>query len=363
MNKDVKPIYESIPIGVCIVKRDTKSMNVLYANPALTHMMKRVDTARAVLPENIIGKALATAWPGDDVKNLCAALKSGTPPRDVTVPVYDDKSRDKRWAKLVIQEGTFEDQDVWFLWATDISTSKEAEERLQKEVKEADAAAEMKANFLATMSHEIRTPMQSIYGLLELIGEEKPDIKINSMVDIAKTSASGLLEILDDILDFAKIDANKMQLDTFEVPVRTLVRGINEAMAVRVHGKNVQILDDIANEVPFVVIGDPKRLRQILMNLIGNALKFTTQGTVTARVITVPPPENSTSKIILRFEVVDTGIGMDQKTCDMLFQPFTQADSSTSRKFGGTGLGLSISKKLVGLMRGQIGVNSVEGEG
>lgn len=237
-------------------------------------------------------------------------------------------------------------------------------EELQKKVREADEAAEMKANFLATMSHEIRTPMQSVYGLLELIAEEKPNEKIMAMVSTAKTSASGLLEILDDILDFAKMDADKMELDHFEVPVRTLVRGILEALSVKVHGNHVQLIDDITEDVPFVVLGDPKRLRQIIMNLAGNALKFTKEGSVTLRVTTktehIEKPENG---VTLRFEIIDTGIGMPQNVADRLFQPFTQADNSTSRKFSGTGLGLSICKKLTELMGGQIGAESKEGAG
>ena len=238
-------------------------------------------------------------------------------------------------------------------------------EELEQKVLEADAVAEMKSNFLATMSHEIRTPMQSIYGLLELIADEKPNDKIAEMVKTAQTSASGLLEILDDVLDFAKMDADKMELDSFEVPVRLLVRGLLEALAVKVHGVNVELIDEIEEEVPFVVAGDPKRLRQIIMNLCGNALKFTKEGTVKVRVTSHTQhvkPKND-KDIALRFEVIDSGIGMSQEVCDKLFGAFVQADNSTQRKYGGTGLGLSISKKLVELMHGKIGVESVEGEG
>ncbi len=237
-------------------------------------------------------------------------------------------------------------------------------EELKRAVEEADALAEMKSNFLATMSHEIRTPMQTIYGLLELIGEEKPDANIMSMVEIAKTASSGLLEILDDVLDIAKMDADKMELDVFEVPVRLLVRGILEAMAVKVQNIHIGLGDDIEENVPFVVIGDPKRLRQIIMNLLGNAVKFTEKGSITAHVTTaVQNIDVPDGKIGLRFEIIDTGIGMSQEVCDKLFGSFTQADSSTSRKYGGTGLGLSISKKLVELMGGQIGVISAPGKG
>lgn len=237
-------------------------------------------------------------------------------------------------------------------------------EDLQKAVAAADALAQQKANFLATMSHEIRTPMQTIFGLLELIATEKPNEKISSMVTTAQTAASGLLEILDDILDLAKMDADAMELDKFEVPVRLLVRGMLEALSVRVRGAHVDLKDDIESDVPFVIIGDPKRLRQILMNLCSNALKFTHEGNVTVRVSKKTKIiKNTKAQLALRFEVIDTGIGMDKAVCDKLFQSFTQADNSTARKYGGTGLGLSISKKLVDLMGGKIGVISKKGKG
>ena len=237
-------------------------------------------------------------------------------------------------------------------------------EELEQKVAEADALAEMKSNFLATVSHEIRTPMQTIYGLLELIADEKPSARILEMVKTAQTASSGLLEILDDVLDLAKMDADKMELDVFEVPVRLLVRGLLEALSVKVHGVDIELRDDIEQDVPFVVIGDPKRLRQIIMNLCGNGLKFTHEGSVTVHVTTkVQHIDVPKGGVGLRFEVIDTGIGMSQEVCEKLFQSFTQADNSTSRKYGGTGLGLSISKKLVELMHGKIGVESTEGQG
>lgn len=235
---------------------------------------------------------------------------------------------------------------------------------LEKAVAQADELAQQKSNFLATMSHEIRTPMQTIYGLLELIAAEKPEEKISSMVKTAQDASSGLLEILDDVLDVAKMDADAMELDEFEVPVRLLVRGMLEALSVKVRGAHVKLIDSIEDDVPFVIIGDPKRLRQVLMNLCGNALKFTHEGSVTVRVTTKTKKlRKRKNGIGLRFEIVDTGIGMPKAVCKKLFQSFTQADNSTARKYGGTGLGLSISKKLVELMGGKIGVESVEGEG
>ncbi len=232
-------------------------------------------------------------------------------------------------------------------------------EELKSKLAKADALTQQKSNCLATISHEIRTPMQSVYGLLELIEQENPDSNIMSMTRTAKNAAAGLLEILNDVLDFAKMDADQMVLDSFEVPVRTLVRGINEALSVKVQGKPVALKDEIEDEVPFVISGDPKRLRQVIMNLMGNAMKFTHEGSVTIRVKKeCEEIELKKNQSGLRFEIIDTGIGMDQKVADTLFTPFSQEDSSTSRQYGGTGLGLSISKKLVELMNGKLGVTS-----
>lgn len=351
-------LYDDIPLAICVLQKSRLGNVILYANSAFAHM------TGAGSPKHITGMNFEEVWPDLEAALFLKKLKSLTPPKTYIMPASRLFKSGKRWVNFVITETNWEGNEAFILWGTDISTTKEHEEELIAAVEKADAIAEMKSNFLATMSHEIRTPMQTIYGLLELIADEKPDERIHSMVSTAQNAASGLLEILDDILDLAKMDANKMELDTFEVPVRTLVRGIIEALAVKIHGINVELKDDIAQDVPFVIIGDPKRLRQIIMNLAGNALKFTREGSVIVKVtrqtqvLDVQP-----GKIGLRFEVIDSGIGMSEETCARLFQSFTQADSSTSRKYGGTGLGLSICKKLTELMGGKIGVFSIEGQG
>lgn len=353
--------YNDIPLGICVVKRDRRTMEALYANDIFLNILGH-DSFKC-----IASKPFKEIWPHKEVEAFCQALKSPNPPRHYKLPIDitdEDGQIVRRWAFLVIREDEWEGEACYKIWAHDISSNKAQQEELQQAVADADAMAEMKSNFLATMSHEIRTPMQAIFGLLELIGEEKPNDRIQGMVDIAHNSACGLLEILDDILDLAKMDAEKMELDVFEVPVRMLVRGTLEALEVKAHGSKIKVIDEIDSEVPFVVIGDPKRLRQIIMNLTGNALKFTHEGSVTVRVLSqvkhLDVPKN---RIGLRFEIVDTGIGMSPEVCAKLFGAFTQADNSTSREFGGTGLGLNISKKLVELMGGKIGVDSVEGTG
>lgn len=351
-------IYDDIPLSVCVLRKSRQRMDVLFAND----LMAQMCNARA--PAELAGKTLQEIWPHKDLSLFNRALMSVTPPKTYILPFEDPREGERHWYHFDIKEKHIEGQDVLILWGSDISADKRKEERLIADAQKADALAEMKGNFLATMSHEIRSPMQTIYGLLELIIDESATESVTSMAATAQTAATGLLEILDDILDLAKMDANKMELDVFEVPVRTLVRGILEALAVKVHGKPVELRDDIATDVPFVIIGDPKRLRQIILNLAGNALKFTQSGHVTVRVsrnmqvISVPE-----KRVGLRFEIIDSGMGMSADTCSKLFQSFTQADSSTQREYGGTGLGLSICKKLVELMGGQIGVFSKEGEG
>ncbi len=351
-------LYDHVPIGVCIIKRDRKDLGILYSNPAFLKMLGYEE------PRDLEGLTLEQAWPTPEALELSQKLKTPTPPTNATLSFQDSENDKKRWALVSIHETNIHDQNCFTLWATDISASKQIEAKLEQALQKADESADQKSSFLATMSHEIRTPMQSVYGLLELIEQEKPDPNIMSMVKTAKNSASGLLEILDDILDFAKMDADQMALDNFEVPVRTLAYGINEAMAVKVQGKPVDLKDAIAEDVPFVIVGDPKRLRQIIMNLMSNAIKFTHKGDVTLKITKqcqhIKIPNNGVG---LRFEVIDSGIGMSQDIADKLFTPFTQADTSTSRKYGGTGLGLSISKKLVEIMGGKIGVNSIEGKG
>ena len=351
-------LYDTIPLAVCVLPKTRKTGGILYANAAFASMTASQSAAQ------LIGMGFDEIWPDLEASILLKKLKGVTPPRSYILPASHLFKTGKRWVSFVITEDTWNGEGIFILWGTDISTTKEHEEQLIAAVEKADAMADMKSNFLATMSHEIRTPMQTIYGLLELIADERPGERIGDMVSTAQSAASGLLEILDDILDLAKMDANKMELDVFEVPVRTLVRGILEALAVKVHGIDIELVDDIADDVPYVIIGDPKRLRQIIMNLAGNALKFTREGGVTVRVTRHPKTITLSGKQVgLRFEVNDTGIGMSPETCAKLFQSFTQADNSTSRQYGGTGLGLSICRKLVELMGGKIGVESVEGKG
>jgi len=364
-----RTVYDLAPVGVCVLSANIESPRVLYANDAFLALLNgvRFDQNRrriALGLEKIQNQPISEIWPSDEIEPIIKSMTEERGSPAVEVSVSDPETADNRWALLSVSKTNFEEHPAWIMWATDITHSKRAEARLKLAAEEAETISEMKSSFLATMSHEIRTPMQSVYGLLELVREEELTADIEEMIDTAKASASGLLEILDDILDLTKVEAGKMELDDFEMPLRTLVRGVLEAMEVKVNQQKIEIKDEISEDLPFVVMGDPKRLRQVLINLLGNSIKFTEEGSVTVRVTKsiehISLPEDGFG---LRFEIIDTGIGMAPAVADKLFQPFTQADSSTTRRYGGTGLGLSISRSLIELMGGAIGVNSKEGEG
>ena len=320
------PVYDLAPIGLCIIEGEKR----LYTNPLFSKM----------LPAGLPAEAEKALKEKQDIAGL-----------DIQLPEKGG------WGRLTLSHTQLDNRQIALLWLDDISEAKRI-------AFEATVMAEMKSAFLASMSHEIRTPMQSVYGLLELVHDEPIPAETREMVVTARKSASGLLEILDDILDLAKVEAGKVELDNFEIPLRTLAYGVMECMEVKLLGKPVKMLTDIEQSLPFVVMGDPTRLRQIMLNLVGNAMKFTEKGNITLRINTkmktITAPEGG---LALRFEVEDTGIGMPPHVCKKLFQAFVQADNSTTRKYGGTGLGLSISQKLVELMGGHIGVDSVEGKG
>jgi len=310
------------------------------------------------------GEALRSRLHPDDLALRKMALQShleGQGPFDVTVRVRH-RNGEYRWFRetgQLVRDGAGTPQRVSGAFA-DVTARMRLESELRAAKDAAEHAMQVKSAFLATMSHEIRTPMNGVLGMAELLLSSPLSTEQRENAETIRRSGDALLRIIDDVLDVSKIEAGKLTLESARFELDAAVDDVVELLAEKARARNVRVVAILGADVPQYVTGDVTRVRQILVNLVGNAVKFTENGDITVRVQLV---SREPGHLLLRFDIKDTGIGVAPDIMPLLFEPFVQADSSTTRRFGGTGLGLTISKRLAEQMGGAIGVESKTGQG
>ncbi|MBI3806656.1 MAG: response regulator [Nitrospirae bacterium] len=339
-----------------IIELDSDA-NLVYANPAMTQLLQRFGYATGGFP---------AVCPGELLRLVQRCLESG---------------QEIRVEEVCLAQASF----AWIFcpvtshrlvrgYAVDMTDMKAVQEELRQSVAQlqnsnrqldqalqaAQDAALVKTSFLATVSHELRTPMNGIIGMTDLLMDTEPSEEQQSYINPIRQCGEALLSLINDILEYGKIEAGKLELECIDFNLRTTVEDVLGQFAAQAQNKGLEITGLVHAAVPTGLRGDPGQLRQILTNFVGNAIKFTEQGDVTVQAFL---EQDLVDAVVVRFEVTDSGIGIPPDVQARLFQPFTQADSSTSRKYGGTGLGLAISKQLAEQMGGTVGITSQPGRG
>ena len=337
---------------------------LMTTDPAgiITDVNKQMEALTGCTRDELIGAPFKGYF--TDPERAEAAIKRVLSERKVTDYELTACARDGKQTVVSYNATTFYDrgrtlQGV-FAAARDVTERKRVEAELQQAKAMAETASQTKSDFLASMSHEIRTPMNAIIGIADLLAKTPLSPEQDKYVQIFRRAGDNLLHLINDILDLSKVEASQLELERTRFSLDDLLGKVTEMVAVRAQEKGLALVCEIAPEVPRNLIGDPTRLRQVLLNLLGNALKFTESGEVALR---VTPDAEASASGVLRFTISDTGIGIPDEKLGAVFERFTQADSSTTRRYGGSGLGLTISKRLVELMGGRISVESGLGKG
>ena len=328
----------------------------------ITDVNKQMEALTGCTRDELIGAPFKSHF--TDPERAEAGIKLVLSEKKVTDYELTACARDGKQTVVSYNATTFYDrgrtlQGV-FAAARDVTERKRVEAELQQAKATAESASQTKSDFLASMSHEIRTPLNAIMGIADLLSKTPLSSEQNEYVQTSRRAGENLLHLINDILDLSKVEASQLELERTGFSLTDLLGKVTEMVAVRALEKGLSLVCDINPEVPTHLVGDPTRLRQVLLNLLGNAIKFTEYGEVALRVtsdVASPIPGG------LQFTVTDTGIGIPDEKLGAVFERFTQADSSTTRRYGGSGLGLTISKRLVELMGGRISVKSGVGKG
>jgi PAS domain S-box-containing protein len=328
----------------------------------ITDVNKQMEALTGCTRDELIGAPFKGYFTDPDRAE--AAIKRVLSEKSVTDYELTARARDGKQTVVSYNATTFYDRNRTlqgvFAAARDVTERKRVEAELQQAKTAAESASRTKSDFLASMSHEIRTPMNAIMGIADLLAKTALSPEQDKYVQIFRRAGDNLLNLINDILDLSKVEASQLELERTGFSLNDHLEKVMEMVVARAQEKGLVMVCEIAPDVPNDLVGDPTRLRQVLLNLLGNAVKFTQSGEVTLRVASDANPSVPTA---LRFTVSDTGIGISDDKLGEVFERFTQADSSTTRRFGGSGLGLTISKRLVELMGGRIWVESEVGVG